>query len=216
MIDRLKKEAFGVNFYDEQEIKAVFEAVKDTQLELPVMMATFYGLRRNEVINLKWDAVDFEAHTIKICKSKYGNRTLPLIPVFCEKLLALKAEQEINRALYGDDYCDDYLGYICVNQNGELIKPGYITTEFSTLLKKKSLRIMRFQELRHICASILHAHGVSMKKTLEWLGLSDSPTVTSIYVHSDLQSRNEPVEVMLAALGLADKAMIVEAIDTAS
>lgn len=42
------------------------EAAEGTKLEIPVLLASFYGLRRSEVLGLKWDAIDFEENTLEI------------------------------------------------------------------------------------------------------------------------------------------------------
>ena len=51
---------------DAEELQRLFQVVKGTRLELPVLVAAFYGLRRGEVCGLKWDAIDFERGTITI------------------------------------------------------------------------------------------------------------------------------------------------------
>ena len=99
------------------------------------MLAAFYGLRRSEVLGLKWDAVDFDKNTITIrhtlsscnldgkhiivredrTKTKSSMRTLPLVDFVKEKLIAVKAEQEEYRKLCGRSDMKDYIGYICVN-----------------------------------------------------------------------------------------------------
>ena len=50
----------------QKKLQHLFEVVKGTKLELPVLVAAFYGLRRGEVCGLKWDAIDFERGTITI------------------------------------------------------------------------------------------------------------------------------------------------------
>ncbi|MBQ8404995.1 MAG: tyrosine-type recombinase/integrase family protein [Clostridia bacterium] len=59
-VDRPKKNSFQGSFYTEDDIQDLFEAAKGTKLELPIVLAAFYGLRRSEVLGLKWDAIDFQ------------------------------------------------------------------------------------------------------------------------------------------------------------
>ena len=65
-VDRPKKNDFQPVFLSTEETQKMFEALKGTKLELPVLVAAFYGLRRGEVLGLKWDAIDFERGTISI------------------------------------------------------------------------------------------------------------------------------------------------------
>ena len=58
-VDRPKKNDFQPVFLDAAQLAKLFEAVKGTKLELVVLVAAFYGLRRGEVLGLKWDAIDF-------------------------------------------------------------------------------------------------------------------------------------------------------------
>ena len=222
-IERPRKGSFKGNFYDTEEMKLLLEAVKGTKFEIPVMLAAFYGLRRSEVLGLKWDAVDFDKntitikHTVTTCeldgkrilvkedrtKNKASMRTLPLVDFVKEKLLSLKAEQEENRMLCGRSYIKDFIGYICINEIGDLIKPGYLSVEFPKLLEKKGLRRIRFHDLRHSCASLLIANGVPMKQIQEWLGHSDFSTTANIYAHLDYSSKLSSADALLGGLGLS-------------
>ena len=221
-VERPRKEAFQASFYDRNELNRLFEAAKGTRLEIPVMLAAFYGLRRSEVLGLRWDAIDFDNDTITIrhtvtsfnmdgkhmliasdtTKTKSSMRTLPLVPVFRERLRTLKREQVENRRLCGRSYCPDYIGYICVDEMGNLIQPNYISTAFRKLLENNGLRSIRFHDLRHSCASMMLANGVAMKQIQEWLGHSDFSTTANIYAHLDYNSKLSSAEAMLAGLGL--------------
>lgn len=221
-VERPKKDRFVGSFYDADEVNALFEAAKGSKLELPILFGAFYGLRRSEAIGLKWDAIDFDQNTITIrhtvtscdldgkrilvaadtTKTKSSMRTLPLVPFMRERLLALKEEQEDNRRLCGRSYIKDYIGYVCVNEIGDLIKPHYVTESFPKLLKANGLRHIRYHDLRHSCASLLLANGVPMKQIQEWLGHSDFSTTANIYAHLDYSSKLTSADAMLNGLGL--------------
>lgn len=221
-IERPKKNSFQAGFYDADEMNLLFDAVKGTRLEIPVMLAAFYGLRRSEVIGLKWDSVDFNRNTITIrhtvttynidgkhvtvasdtTKTKSSMRTLPLVPVFRERLAALQAEQKENRRLCGRCYNPDYIGYVFVDEMGNRIKPNYLSNAFGKLLANNGLRVIRFHDLRHSCASMMLANGVAMKQIQEWLGHSDFSTTANIYAHLDFNSKLSSAEAMMAGLGM--------------
>ena len=221
-VERPKKDRYVGSFYDADEVNALFDAAKGSKLELPILFGAFYGLRRSEAIGLKWDAIDFDQNTITIrhtvtscdldgkrilvasdtTKTKSSMRTLPLVPFMRERLLALKDEQEDNRRLCGRSYIKDYIGYVCVNEIGDLIKPHYVTESFPKLLKANGLRHIRYHDLRHSCASLLLANGVPMKQIQEWLGHSDFSTTANIYAHLDYSSKLTSADAMLNGLGL--------------
>ena len=225
-IERPRKERFIGSFYDSEEMDKLFDAVKGTGLELPVFLGAFYGLRRSEILGLKWDAIDFTRNTLTIqhtvvecnidgkqifvqsdsTKTKSSMRTLPLVPQFREKLLAVKQQQEENQKLCGKSYCKDYMGYVCVNEMSNLTKPSYITDTFQKILKRNSLRKIRFHDLRHTCASLLLANGISMKQIQIWLGHSTFATTADIYSHLDFSAQIESGEVMDGMYDRHDKA----------
>jgi integrase len=72
---------------------------------------------------------------------------------------------------------------------GERIKPDYITQAFERVLKKHGLRKVRFHDLRHSCASLLLANGVSMKEIQDWLGHSTFKTTADSYTHLAFDSK---------------------------
>ena len=208
-IERPKKEKFVGSFYEEDELNHLFEVVRGDPIELGVILGAFYGLRRSEAVGLKWDAIDFKKKTITIrhtvtqvtidgkskiiqkdrTKTKSSYRSLPLVPPFEELLHRLKAKQEQNRKLCGRAYCTKYTDYIYVNEIGELVKPGYLTQHFPYILEKNGLRKIRYHDLRHSCASLLYANGVSLKEIQEWLGHSDIATTSNIYTHLNFTSK---------------------------
>ena len=127
-------------------------------------------------------------------------RTLPLVPAFKEKLLGAKEHQEMNRKLCGRSYSKDYLDYICVNELGVRLRPGYLTTAFPKLLEDNGLRRIRFHDLRHSCASLLLANNVPMKQIQDWLGHSDFSTTANIYAHLDYNSKLSSAQAMIEGL----------------
>lgn len=209
LIERPKKEKFVGAVYNSEELETLFSVVKGKRIELAVILGAFYGLRRSEVVGLKWDAIDFDKKTITIkhtvtevtidgkivsvakdrAKTKSSLRTLPLVKPFEQLLLSLKAEQEVDRKVCGNMYCGDYLGYVYVNELGERIKPNFITQNFAITLANNNLKKIRFHDLRHSCATLLYANGVSLKEIHEWLGHSDISTTSNIYTHLDFSSK---------------------------
>ena len=219
-VERPKADKFIGSFYESDEMQALFEAAKDTLLEIPIFLGAFYGLRRSEALGLKWDAIDFQngtitiRHTVTSCtidgkhvqvakdttKTKSSMRTLPLVPVFKEKLLKVKEQQAEYRRVCGKCYDNRYLEYICVDEMGTLISPHYLTAAFPKLLDKNELRRIRYHDLRHSCASLLLANGVPMKQIQEWLGHSDFSPTANVYAHLDYNSKLSSADAMAKGL----------------
>ena len=221
-VERPRKEKFIGSFYDKKEINTLFDIIQGHPLEVAIKLAAFYGLRREEIIGLKWNAIDFEnstltiQHTVTECnlngkhievasdtaKTDSSLRTMPLVTNFRAMLLAKKEKQEHYRKLCGRSYCKEYLDYIFVNEMGERWKPRYLSDGFKRILEQNGLRRIRFHDLRHTCASLLLANNVPMKKIQEWLGHSDFSTTANIYAHLDFQSKISSAEAMLTGLDM--------------
>ena len=223
-VERPKKQKYVASYYTAKELEELFEATKTHRLSLVIQMAAFYGLRRSEIIGLKWTAFDFERNTLTVrhivtaaevdgkltliqadrAKTASSLRSLPLVGDFRERFLKLREQQAINRKICGNSYNTEFSDYVFVDAMGNLIKPNYVTGTFDTLLKKYGLRKIRFHDLRHSCASLLLASGVSMKEIQEWLGHSDIGTTSNIYAHLDFNSKVSSANALNNALTLPD------------
>lgn len=223
-VDRPKKNSFQPVFLSAEEMQEMFEALRGTKLELPVLVAAFYGFRRGEVLGLKWDAIDFERGTISVirtvttitldgkqteieqqsAKTKSSLRTLPLIGSFREYFLQVKEAQELNKQVCGNCYNHEYDGFVFVDELGERMRANYLTSAFPKFLEDHGLRRMRFHDLRHSCASLLLANGVPLKHIQEWLGHSDFTTTANIYAHLDYKSKITSAQAMETGLALPE------------
>ena len=223
-VDRPKKNSFQPVFLSAEEMQKMFKALRGTKLELPVLVAAFYGFRRGEVLGLKWDAIDFERGTISVirtvttitldgkqteieqqsAKTKSSLRTLPLIGSFREYFLQVKEAQELNKQVCGNCYNHEYDGFVFVDELGERMRANYLTSAFPKFLEDHGLRRMRFHDLRHSCASLLLANGVPLKHIQEWLGHSDFTTTANIYAHLDYKSKITSAQAMETGLALPE------------
>ena len=168
-VDRPRKNSFQPVFLSAEEMQKMFEALRGTKLELPVLVAAFYGFRRGEVLGLKWDAIDFERGTISVirtvttitldgkqaeieqqsAKTKSSLSTLPLIGSFREYFMQVKEAQELNKQVCGNCYNYEYDGFVFVDELGERMRVEYLTNAFPKFLESHGLRRMRFHDLRH-------------------------------------------------------------------
>ena len=207
-IKHKKIEQYIAPHYNQQELEQLFEISKDNQLELHILIASHYGLRRSELVGLKWENINFNDNTITIShivteasingkfqvvkkdktKNKTSYRTLPLIPSIRKLLLAEQEKQKQNKKIYGNSY-ENKDNYILVREDGSLIRPGCITENFRKLINEKGLKKITFKDLRHSCASLLLANGINMKQIQEWLGHSNFSTTANIYSHLEKDTK---------------------------
>ena len=190
-------------FLDVESANKVLQMFKGHPLQPLVYITLYYGLRRSEVLGLKWSAIDFNNNTIQIrhtvvknlsivskdkTKTSSSKRTYVLLPEIKDLLLNLYSEQKNNKKLFGNSYNDS--DYIFTWPDGRLFRPDYVTRGFQRVLKKNGFSKMRFHDLRHSCASILYDKNWHLKDTQTWLGHSSVKTTGDIYTHISQSRKN--------------------------
>lgn len=200
---RNKQDQTEAVFYSINEIKKLVETAKGNKLYIPIILAGYLGLRRSEILGLKWECIDFEKGSISIenkmtaiydgkhhvtiesnvMKTASSKRKLPLSDGLKEILCEHRQWIIQNNRKYKDRYTNEYNDYVCVNKYGEIIKPSNLTNSFIYLLKKSGLRKLKFHDLRHSCGSMLLDMGYSIKHIQSWLGHSNFNTTANIYLH---------------------------------
>ena len=222
-VPKPKIEPYIADYYKPSELKMLFDIVRDDIIEVPVLFAGTYGLRRSEVLGIKWDAIDFEAgtfvikHTVTkvtgrgenqkiqckdLTKSKYGYRTYPLTREIVKAISRLKIRIEINkRFVFKNKYVQQTKDYVCVKENGELIKPDHLTDRFQELATEKDLKKIRLHDLRHSVGSLLAAKNVNLRQIQDFLG-HGSIKSTERYSHLQYESKETSLGVINNALGM--------------
>lgn len=219
------EEEFHANFLSISEIKRYIDLIDVAWLSAAVALAGTMGLRRSEISGLKWENIDFEANTIKVChtvvesrnaetgkyelifkdktKTQKSNRVLVMNDLVKTLLQDMKKKQVyyVLRNHYG--YDKRYLKYIFVYPNGNFIRPAEISRQFKLVIKNYKLSYIRFHDLRHSCATMLLKLGADIENVREWLGHSDLKT-TQKYLHVNLEDKISIAQNVSNALALKD------------
>ena len=194
-----QNQRYEASFYNQEEINTLLSLIRGEPLYPLIKLTVVYGLRRSEVLGLKWDSIDFDAKTLAIkhtvakvtttvekdkTKNHSSRRSFPLLPEMEAFLLELKQREAENRKLFGKEYVSN--SYILKWEDGRPFSPDYVSQGFARLLKVHNLPHIRFHELRHSCASFLINSGFSLKDVQEWLGHSNIKMTANIYGHLDV------------------------------
>lgn len=214
-IESVKKEVYIPDFYTDDELIELIEVIKTQKLELPLTLGIIYGLRREEILGLTWNAIDFKNKSITIRKTvgrgkydgvtqflikdipknKSSYRTLPMFDFITDLLKKYKEKYKSNEKIFGNTYITDYKDFICLMDNGELVKPDYVDRTFSRILKENGFRHIRLHDLRHSCATLLLRNGVPLPEIQKWLGHSNIIT-TQRYSHLDQNDKSIPANMI--------------------
>jgi len=194
-----KEYAEEMLFMTEEEIAKLlqFLSLNYPQLVGIAFVGAYYGLRRSEILGLKWSAIDFEKKTINInhtvvrvktveasdaTKTHSSKRTLSLFGTAEKCFLNIRKDQAENKAFFKKEYKNND-GYIFTWEDGTLYDPNYITRLFSRATKEFGRPEITLHKLRHSCASMLINKGWDIKQLQYWLGHSDTSTTLNIYAH---------------------------------
>jgi integrase len=181
---------------DETKTVWLFDCAIGTRLYVPIVLAVCGGLRRGEILALRWQDVDLASGLlwirraveetkagikIKEPKSHRGRRSVTLPPIAVEALAQHRQEQDRLKDLLGPGYQDNDL--ICCSPDGTLWKPSAFTSAYRSLLARRKLDGPNFHALRHSHASQLLKAGVDIKVISERLGHAKSSFTLDVYGH---------------------------------
>ena len=205
-----KKQKHIAEFYTVDELKTLLDGCKGTKIETVIRLAAWFGMRRGEIIGLKWDCIDFSRNTLTvkgtmkdkglsgskirnmfyepIAKTASSIRTFSMPTQASEYLRNLQQEQNARKRT-NPNYNHIWDDFVCVQPNGDILPLEYVSRTFPVICKQCGLRKISLHELRHTNISLLLDNGASMKELQEWAGHSSYTTTANIYAH--LQSKNK-------------------------
>jgi integrase len=195
-VDPPKVEAATMQTYDLAETAALLEAVRGTRLLAPTILAVLCGLRRGEIIALRWRNVDLAAAQLAVVESaeqttagvriketKTGRaRTVALSATVIAELRLHRKEQAEELLKFGIRQSDDM--FVAARPDGQLIQPRSLTHEWQKFVARHRLRRIRFHDLRHAHATHMLASGVHPKIASERLGHSSVGITLDLYSHA--------------------------------
>lgn len=204
------------NTYSDEQLKIFIEAVKESELAPAILLAAWFGLRRGEIIGVKWDCVDLKNKALHIrgtikdqgkdgyklyyeasAKTKSSIRSFPLSDAQVRYFSQLKEYQRRRRRIKG--YCHDWDDYVCTYKDGKLIAPDTLSRAVPKLSEACGLPRLKLHELRHTNISLLVQNGIPILEASKWAGHSNPSTTANIYAHIDDKSK-ERISTILSTL----------------
>lgn len=166
-----------------RDLHLVLDQLRGSSIHAIVAMAATMGMRKGELLALRWSAIDFINNVVHVRtnvervkgrfaeddpKTRASIRSLPLMPFVAEILKAWRAKQNKVRLLAGEVWEDNDL--VFPNATGGFRFARGLDVPFKNALKRAKLPEMRFHDLRHTCASLYAAMGVHPKVVQELMG----------------------------------------------
>lgn len=207
-----KKKPYEAKVLTALEVSKILREATDEELYPLIVFTLFTGLRKGEVLALKWTDINFQTKELTVsgnlCRISAGldekgrhcrkyeimspktvksKRTIPLFDKAIDVLKLQKERQEIIKEKYGLIYQDQ--GFIFAKHDGQHLSPRCVMDEYHAFLQKYGVTDVRFHDLRHTFASLLLEAGESPKVIQELLGHSTITTTMDIYAHVTKQGK---------------------------
>jgi integrase len=194
-----KKKKNTLQVWDDNTIKTFIDKAKELKIGqryyIGYVMALLTGMRRGEILGLRWEDVDFENGILYIrqilssqtttikerTKTESGTRSISIPKFLIDLLIEQKEKQKSDRLEWGRDYSN--LNLVICTPKGKPICPKNFYRTFKEICKRLDLPIIRIHDLRHSHATMLIAQNVNPKIISERLGHNDIGVTLNIYSH---------------------------------
>lgn len=181
----------------------------------PAWRLTLGGLRRSEVLGLRWHDLDLTAGTVTIAQARVmlndretylkapktdrGRRTLPLDPQAIAAFTDYRLRLLEDSLAFGAAY-DTSHDLVVVDEAGRPLRPEFYSDEFKRLAKASGVPIIRLHDARHTCATYLHAQGLPTAAISAWLGHASAAFTLRTYVHPTVDGMGQARDLLARAL----------------
>lgn len=199
-----KVKPYNAEVYNEAEVVTMINKAKGTDMEVPITLAVTLGLRRGELLGLKWSEIDLDegkmtisnnlvstssGAVLKTPKTNTSCRTLELSEGIVSLLKKHRLAQKENKMKLGSAYIDNDL--VCCYPDGNIIQPKNFSKKFSNFLKRNGLKHIRLHDLRHTNATLMLSYGIPAKVASERLGHSSISITLDLYSHVTTNMQKE-------------------------
>jgi integrase len=196
-VSRPKVDRHEIDVLEPTESAAVLAVSRRTRMFPIIFVALATGLRRGEVLGLRWSDVDLERCTLTVAqsleqttaglrfkapKTKRSRRTIALSPSLVEELQAHRARQAAERLALGMGR--DLCGLVFARIDGDPFKPSSVTEMFARIVRRAKIKTVSFHSLRHTHATNLLREGVHPKFASERLGHASIAITMDTYSHA--------------------------------
>jgi len=202
-----------IQAWEPNELARFLDHVRPDRLGAVWRLAAMTGMRRGEVLGLRWSDLDLDAarlsvrhavvavayETIESTPKSHNARVIDLDEETVQQLRAHRQRQEAERREWGADYVER--GLVVCKENGEPVHPHTFSQSFERLVLRAGLRTIRLHDLRHTHATLALKAGVPVKVVSERLG-HESPAFTlKEYAHVLPGMQAEAARAVAAMVG---------------
>lgn len=206
VVDRPKRVKFQAGFIEPNDVEKYLGLFRDCWMFPAVALGMFCGLRRGEIVALRWEDVRLRNGEIIVRHSleeqdgkrvlktpKSGKvRTVPIAAGVIDILKQQRKKQLEMQMFLGEEYRAS--DYVVTEDNGTQPALSYVSRFFNRRIKSSGIPHVRFHDLRHTAASLMLLEGADLKTVSDILGHSSISITADIYAHVFTESRKKAAE----------------------
>ncbi|KOV57494.1 tyrosine-type recombinase/integrase [Streptomyces sp. MMG1121] len=196
------------------EARQFLTAAQGHRLAALFELALRTGLRKGELLGLRWEDLNLDAGTATIRRTLQRTRTgglttLPTKTISSERRIALSASCVTSLRAHRERQARERdrtgsvrqgSGHVFTRPDGHPIEPATLTRHFNALLRDARLRPIRFHDLRHSTATLLLEQGVELVVIKELLGHAHIGVTATVYAHVRLRLQRQAIDLLGHAL----------------
>ena len=211
LVDAPRTEQREMSIFDSGQVRAMLDGAADGPLEAVLTLAVTTGMRRGELMALRWSAVELDSGRLSVTgtirrqpdgqllisppKTHRSRRLVEMSTMAITALRRHKAQQAATRLLLGPEWNER--GFVFPSASGLPQDGSYLLDgQFRPLLQRLGLPIIRFHDLRHTAATLLLGQGVHPKIVSEMLGHSTIAITLDLYSHVTPTMQREAARAM--------------------
>ncbi|WP_405168547.1 tyrosine-type recombinase/integrase [Paenibacillus sp. FSL H3-0286] len=170
------------DYWSVEEVNSFLNNLKH-RLKILFILAIYTGMRRGEILALKWKDINFKTRQIRIAKAKTdaGERSITISKYVIKALTDHFKQVLEEKNKYNENYIDN--DYVICDEFGKQISTSNFHKFWTRKLEATGVRKIRFHDLRHTCASLMFSAGVHPKVVQEMLGHSSIKVTLDMYSH---------------------------------
>jgi integrase len=193
-----------------EQAQAILDVAKGHRFEALVTLALVLGLRRGELLGLRWTDVDFDRKEITVSrtiswmagtgfvvhepKTRMSARTIPMVLGVEAALREQRRKQRETRMAIGAEW--ESHGWVFATHKGTLLMPRNVLREFQKLTVAAGLGKVRLHAARHTAATLMLKNGVPLEVVSAILGHSSIRVTADVYAEVGMDAKRRGLAVL--------------------
>ncbi|MCT4612496.1 MAG: site-specific integrase [Clostridia bacterium] len=203
-VDLPKYKKPEISVFTKEQINLFLDYIKDEEYYLSFLLALTTGIRKGELLGLKYEDIDTAENVINIrrarqregmteLKTEKSRRKVAVPPYVMAEILKNKKEHKTKHSKFFANLYEEN-DFVCKHNYGVPYHVNYLSKKLHQLCDELNFNKIRFHDLRHSHATLLVSSGVNLKIVQDRLGHSTISTTADVYSHPDVKAQADAIK----------------------